>query len=158
MFSLCLWPGQEETLNQHLLLPPLSTDTLFINILKNPWSIRVEIIKETLPAVTRSAFELNKGNVLSSFTDRADSISSLEQPGITFFPKRQWYNIVPPFCLAGGNYQCLGAEGPSYHSVGQKQEGERTPWKKILLSGQSSRRKNAIWPSWLPETQVFAKK
>lgn len=86
----------------------------------------MEITKETLPAVTRSAFELNKGSVLSSFTDTADSVFSLEQLGITFFPNRQWYNIVPPFCLAGGNYYCLGAEGPSYyHSLGQKQEGER---------------------------------
>lgn len=65
-------------MNQHLLLPPLAADTLFINILKNPWSIRVEIIKETLPAVTCSPFEFIKGNVSSSFTDRADSISSLE--------------------------------------------------------------------------------
>lgn len=73
-------------MSQHLLLPPLAADTLFINILKNPRSIRVEIIKETLPAVTCSAFELNKGNVLVSFTDRADTISSLEQLGITFFP------------------------------------------------------------------------
>lgn len=65
-------------MNQHLLLPPLAADTWLINILKNPWSIRVEIIKETLPAVTCSAFEFNKGNVSSSFTDKADNISSLE--------------------------------------------------------------------------------
>lgn len=65
-------------MNQHLLLPPLAADTLFINILKNPWSVRVQILEETLPAVTCSAFEFNKGNVSSSFADRADSISSLE--------------------------------------------------------------------------------
>lgn len=129
-------------MNQHLLPPPLTTDTLFINILKNPWSVRVEIIKETLPAVTCSAFELNKGNVLSSFTDRADSVSSLEQLGITFFLIDNGTILYHPSVWLEGTTTALVQKGhPTTILLARSRKGKGDSERKICSQDRTHKGK-----------------
>lgn len=99
----------------------------------------MEIIKETLPAVTRSAFESNKGNVSSSFTDRADSISGLEQLGITFFLGDNGTILYHPSVWLEGTTTALVQKGHPTILLARSKKGKGDHERKIYSQDRAQK-------------------